>query len=397
MKNIIAIILLNLVLVACGSTQKASKAITTGNYQAAFDLAASKLRKDKTKTSSQKNVPILKEAFDKAKASDKSEIARLKNATDKSSLYTVYLKYTAMEIRQDEVKALLPLYFEGKEFIFDFEDYTSKISKARNKVSKYLYDESVRLLASQKKEDARLAHKNLEELYYDLDGNYKSDIGSLLQKAKKKASSFVLVSLKNNIANQLKDSTSLCEIANFTKINTSNFTNPWVIYHTKRDYATRYDYTVDFELNKLQFVPEKLNQQKVAQQKRVQDGWQYTYDAKGNVMKDKDGNDIKKAKYVDVQAEVMLYQQVKSATINGIMSIKNSKTGALISTHPLTGEAKLENVYAKYRGDQRAIEEKYYKALQNKEAKFPADEVFKKYALDNLKKQAMGILNQQKF
>ena len=153
----------------------------------------------------------------------------------------------------------------------------------------------------------------------------------------------------------------------------------------------------NFTLDKLEFVPEQLNQQKVAQKKRVQDGWKYTYDAKGNVMKDKEGNDIKEAKYVDVTAEVQLFQQVKSATVSGYLTIKNSKTGNVINTNPLSGEAKLEHVYAKYRGDQRAIEEKYYDALNSKEAEFPKDEVFKKYALDNLKKQALDILNQQKF
>ena len=397
MKNKIILLFTSILLIACGSTQKASNAISTGNYQEAFDLAAAKLRKDKTKSSSQKNVPILKEAYNKAMASDKNDIARLKNATDENSLYTVYLKYSAMDIRQDEVKSLLPLYYEGKEITFDFEDYSKRISESKNKISKYLYDKSVQLLASNKKEDARLAHKNLEKLYYDLNSNYKSDISNLIKKAKAKASSFVLVTLNNKITNQLQDSTSRSEIASFTKINTSNFNNPWVIFHNKRDYATNYDYSVNFTLDKLQFVPEKLNQQRVVQKKRVQDGWQYVYDAKGNVMKDKDGNDIKKARYIDVAAEVILYQQVKSATINGSMTIKNKKTGAIIGTHPLAGEAKLENVYAKYRGDQRAIEQKYYKALQNKEAKFPADDVFKKYALDNLKKQAMGILNQQKF
>jgi len=397
MKNTVIVLFACSLLVACGGSQKASSAISSGNYHKAFDLAVTNLQKDKTKNSSQKNIPILKEAYDKAASKDNATIARLKNATDKNSLYTVYQKYQTMDIRQDEVMALQPLYFEGKEYTFDFEDYSKNISTAKDGLSKFLYNESKTLLATGKKEDARIAFKNLEELYYDINADYKSDIRSLLDKAKATSSSFVLVTLNNKITNQLQDSTSISEVAQFKKINTTNFDNPWVIYHEKKDYNVKYDYSAGFSLDKLQFVPEKLNQEKVAQKKRVQDGWKYTYDAKGNVMKDKDGNDIKEAKYVDVTAEVQLYQQVKSAIITGSLVIKNIKTGSIISTHPLTGEAELENVYAKYRGDQRAIEEKYHKALQNKEAKFPEDEVFKKYALDNLKKQAMGILNQQKF
>ncbi len=396
MKKIIALLFVSVCLLSCGGSQKASSAVSSGNYQEAFDIAATKLRKDKTKKSSQKNVPVLKEAYDKAAAKDKTAIAQLEKTTSKKNLNAIYKKYLMMDIRQDEVRALQPLYFEGKEYTFKFQDYSKKISKAKNNVSKYLYDESLRLMKSTNKEDARLAHKNLEELFY-LNPDYKSNISSLIDQAKAKASSFVLISLKNKISSQLQDSTSRAELMQFTTINTSNFNNPWVIYHTKKDYKVKYDYLVDFTLDKLAFIPEKENTQKVAQKKRIQDGFKYVYDSKGNVMKDKDGNDMKEAKYIDVQAEVILFQQVKSATMNGSMTLKNAKTGAVISTHPLTGEAKLENVYGKYRGDQRAIDQKYYKALQNKKAQFPKDEVFKKYALENLKQQAMGILNKQKF
>ncbi len=397
MKKYIAILSITVLFISCGGSQKAASAVSSGNYHQAFDLAVANLNKDKTKSSNQKNIPVLKEAYQKALEKDNQEIAILEKSPTKSNLQNIYQKYLLMDIRQDEVKALQPLYFEGQEYTFVFKDYSKKTAKAKYNLSKYLYDESRTLLSSSSKEDARLAHKNLETLLYDLSSNYKNDIQSLLDQATKKASSFVLVSLNNKINNQLQDSTSRSEIANFTNINTSNFNNSWVIYHDKKDYNTQYDFLVDFSLDKLEFVPEKLNQQVVAQKKRVQDGWKYTYDAKGNVMKDKDGNDIKEAKYVDVDAEIQLFQQVKSANLNGSLIIKDAKTGQLIKTNPLTGEAKLENVYAKYRGDQRAIEEKYYDALNNKQAQFPADEVFKKYALDNLKNQALGILNQQKF
>ena len=397
MKNIVLVLFISILLSSCGGSQKAASAVDSGNYHQAFDLAIANLNKDKTKSSNQKNIPILKEAYQKALQKDNQEIAILEKTSTKSNLQDIYQKYLLMDIRQDEVKTLQPLYFEGQEYTFSFEDYSKKTAKAKRNLSKYLYDESRTLLSSSNKEDARLAHKNLEILLYDLNSDYKGDIQSLLDQATVKANSFVLVTLNNKISSQLQDSTSRSEIANFKKINTSNFNNQWVKYHDQKENNIQYDFIVDFTLDKLQFVPEKLNQEVVAQKKRVQDGWKYTYDAKGNVMKDKDGNDIKEAKYIDVTAEVQLLQQVKSATVNGSLIIKNYKTGQVINTNPLAGEAKLENVYAKYRGDQRAIEEKYYDALNNKKALFPADEVFKKYALENLKQQAMGILNQQKF
>jgi len=54
-------------------------------------------------------------------------------------------------------------------------------------------------------------------------------------------------------------------------------------------------------------------------------------------------------------------------------------------------------MYLQYRGDQRAIEEKYYQALQNKEAAFPPDAEFVKYALAEFRLKMIQLLDQQDF
>ena len=66
MKNIVPTIIICILLISCGGSQKAANAVDSGNYQQAFDLAIAQLNKNKTKGSSQKNVPILKEAYEKA-------------------------------------------------------------------------------------------------------------------------------------------------------------------------------------------------------------------------------------------------------------------------------------------------------------------------------------------
>lgn len=390
MKKLILLLLASVVLVACGGTQKATNLISTGNYVNAFNVSIEKLTKDKNSKSSQKHIPILKEAYQKAAETDLREIASLKNTNTPEALKNIYGKYLNLDLRQDEVKALQPLYVEGNEISFLFDNYTNDISNAKKKYSTSLYNLAMKELKGDKLA-ARNAYKHLEELIYT-NPTYKNNLTELSQNAKNKGSSFVLMSLKNNINSISKDS-----ISDFTKINSGNFDNQWVQYHHNKDYKVKYDYQITVQFDKLTFEPEKTNQEIVPQEAKVQDGWQYQLDASGNVMKDDKGNDIKIAKYIVVKAEIALFQQNKASKIDGVVLIKDLKTNKLISNNPMFGEAKFQHVYGKYKGDQRAIEQKYYDALNAKELAYPQDYEFIKYSVSNFKQKITALLSEQKF
>ncbi len=389
MKNIL-LLFLAISIVSCGSTQKATNLIQTGNYTEAFNTSVAQLNKDKTKKSKQKHIPILKEAFIKAAKVDLDEIKVLQKNKTPENLKKVYGKYLNLDIRQDEIKALQPLYFEGNEVSFDFDDYTKKVKSSKNNYSTALYKNAIdKMKGSQL--DARTAYKHLEDLMY-LNPTYRNDLDALLKKAKNKGSSFVYVTLKNNVKTISNDS-----IKGFSAINSTNFNNPWVLYHNNKEKGILYSYQIDILLNKLTFEPEKTSQQTVPQEAKVQDGYQYKLDGNGNVMKDAKGNDIKTAKYKIVKAEVALYQQNKASKLDGTVTIKDLNKNTTVSTTPLFGEAKFQNTYGKYRGDQRAIEQKYHKALQSKEIPYPKDYEFVKYAISNFKQKVTTLLSQQQF
>jgi len=61
------------------------------------------------------------------------------------------------------------------------------------------------------------------------------------------------------------------------------------------------------------------------------------------------------------------------------------------------GEAKFQHTYGKFRGDQRAIEQKYYEALKAKEIPYPKDHEFVKYTILNFKQKVTALLSQQQF
>ncbi len=387
------LIVLTIILTSCSGTQKTKSAISSGNYNVAFENAISKLNKDKNKYA--KQVPLLKEAYDKANTKDLAEISRLKKSADKQSLKRIYNLYMKLDVRQDEVILLEPLKYDGKTYDFKVKEYTKDIVDSRKKYSDYLYSTALPLINGSK-ENIRKAHEILNKIQV-VNPDYRSDLNQQILDTKKRGMDYVLVKLKNNVANQLKDSTSLGILKNFSSLSTGNFTNKWIQFHDKQDYTIHYDYEAEISLDKLVRIPEKLNTQNVNQTKEIQTGWNYTYDAKGNVLKDKDGNDIKTPKMEKVSAEVTLFQQVKSTTLNGKLSLKNLNTNKILGTTPVNSEAKLENIYATYKGNPKAIEQKYYNALKNKKQQFPKDAAFSKFALQTFKEKVEQILAAQKW
>lgn len=389
MKKLAAYLFALVLLTACGGTQKTTSYLQTGNYAEAFNNSIAQLSKDKNSKVNQKHIPLLKEAYDKAAQRDLSEIKSLSTQNSPEALKKIHGKYLNLDLRQDEVRILQPLYYEGREVTFDFDDYSNEIKKSKNDYSAALYKLALKELKGGT-QGARSAYKHLEELIY-VNPTYKPNLDKLLQNAKNQGSSFVYVKLKNNIKSISKDS-----LEGFSRINSGGFDNPWVVFHDKYNRKIKYDYRVDINLAKLSFTQPEVKTQTVPQERKVQDGWRYQLDSNGNVMKDKNGNDIKVANYKVVQAEVVLYQQNKTSKIDGTVAIKNLKNQA-VSNNPMFGEAKFQNTYGKYRGDQRAIEQKYYEALKAKEIPYPKDYLFVKYSISNFKQKITALLSKQQF
>ncbi len=394
MKNLqLIIILISSFLISCGGVKKTKNSISSGDYDNAFENAIKRLKKDKNKNA--KQIPLLKEAFDKANNRDVTEITNLKNRTDAQSLKRVYKKYMQMDVRQDEVILLKPLSYDGKVYNFPIKDYSKKIAVAKTKYSDKIYA-TAQPLMNNSKANARKAFLILEEIQV-INPNYRTDLNNQILQVKKGGMDYVFIKLHNSVNSQLQDSTSQSILNNFIDIRTGDFDNKWVTVHNKKDYSISYDYQTDVFLDKITAIPEKTNSQVVAQEKDVQTGWNYKLDGDGNRVKDAEGNDIRTAKMEKIKATVTLYQQVKSTILDGKVSIKNLKTGKIVNATPLNGEAKLENLYGIYKGDPKAIEEKYHEALQKKKAKFPEDSAFNKFALQTFKQKVEMLIGKLKF
>lgn len=388
-KTVFFVIIL-LIVNACGAGKKAKDNIERGHYSKAFNIAYTELAKDKNKKSNQKLIPSLKEAYTKAYDRDIHKIKLLKKENDPLNYKKIYATYVAMDIRQDDVQSLQPLYYEGKKVSFEIHDFTNDIAESLANYSDYLYQTGNTQLGGSKLE-ARKAYKTFNELEF-VNPNYSKELSELIAQAKKKGSSFVLMKFQNNSGQTIDPK----EVNDLLYINESNMQNKWVVYHSQQDQNIHYDYEVNAGIDEILISPERVNTETIPQQARIKDGWEYVYDANGNVAKDSLGNDIKRDKIITVQAEVRMFQQTKSARINGGIVVQDLSTNAQASSAPLYGEAAFENVFAQYRGDQRAIEQKYVQALQNKEVPFPTDDEILKASLADYKNRMLSFLEQQK-
>ncbi|MCF6349637.1 MAG: hypothetical protein L3J23_01230 [Flavobacteriaceae bacterium] len=389
----LSIVCISLLLTSCGGVKKTENAISSGNYDQAFDNAIKKLNKDKNKNA--KQIPLLKEAYNKANERDLAEINKIKNKNDSQSLQHIYKKYMQLDVRQDEIILLEPLNYNNKIYSFKIIDYTGKIALAKKKYSSNLYNKALPLM-NNSKENSRRAFKILEEIQI-INPNYRTDLNTQILETKKRGLDYVFIKLHNNITAQLQDSISLNILKNFTNIRTSDFNNKWIEIHDKKVTNIIYNYQATVFLEKITAIPEKVNSQVIAQEKDIQTGWNYELDSNGNKIKDANGNEIKTPKTDKIKATITLYQQIKSTVLDGKIILKNLKTGTVLNTTPLKGEAKLENMYGTYKGNPKAIDQKYKEALQNKKAQFPKDNAFNKFALQTFKQKAEQLLSQQQY
>src|SRR5690554_7866424 len=110
-----------LLILSCSSVKQANKALYSGNYEQAVDIAVHRLQKNKNKKTDFQQVAILEDAFAKMKSAYQDRINFLKKDTNVNT-QQVYNMYLSMDNIQNKIKPLLPLYkSNGTQASFYFE------------------------------------------------------------------------------------------------------------------------------------------------------------------------------------------------------------------------------------------------------------------------------------
>jgi hypothetical protein len=313
-------------------------------FESAVYKSVSKLRKKPTRT---KEINVLKEAFSKANQEDMERINFLRTSGEPDIWDNIFSRYNALKNRQQQVKTLPTSVLNAIHFVP--VNYDEEVITAKQKAAEYFYVHALQLLEKNNKQNARLAYDELLKVkqYYS---DYR-DTDAKLQQA--------LLIGRSNILFKIQNQSNIIVPQNFEqellKISMQDMNTLWMNYDTKAVDQLDYDYSIQLNLKEIAVSPEQVREESYVDQKEITDGFKYKLDAKGNVVKDSAGNDIKIPIIKIITCKMVITKQRKSAIIKGNLDYVNNHTGQLIKTDPVAAETFFENDAAAPYGDLNAL------------------------------------------
>ncbi len=387
MKRLLLLIVLLSLCIACSGRKEVEKAVNSGNYDQAINTALKKLRTNKDSKRKREVVLMLQDAYYKAEDRDLNAISHLKKDSNPELYREIYERYLDLNARQEAIKPILPLRVNGKDVPFKFNDYSNTIVESRENLSDYLYEKGIELLESDNKLTIREAYKTLN--YLDrISPNYENT-RELLDEAHQRGTNYILVSINNEteqiIPTRLED-----DLLNFDTYGLNKF---WSVYHANKNNDINYDYAMHLNLKRINISPERIKEREFFRERDVKDGWKYKLDSAGNVVKDSLGNDIKVDKIIRVKCRLLEIAQIKSSQVIADVVYLDLVSNQPLDSFPIDSEFIFENIFARSRGDRRALTKDDRILLDNRRVPFPSNEQMVYDTGEDLKYQLKDIIN----
>ena len=363
MKKIYLCLIISAVLFSCSSPEKL---LSRGNYDGVINKSIKKIIKNPRK---ENNVELLDKAYKLANERDLDRIKYLTREGNPNSWDEVLMLYSGLKDRQTRVRKVLPLNLYGRTINYEFIDYDAQMIDAKRNAAEYFYNHGKELMENKTKDAYRQAYVELSKAD-NYSGGAFPDLAQMIDEARYAGISRVLVSVMNSTNLRLPEDF----MENLLAINTYGLNSEWVEYHFKPlDQETNFDYYVDINLQIIDVSPERINENDRLIKKKVQDGFEYVLDSRGNVMKDSAGNDIKVPKYKELSCTVIEKEQQKFVTLKGEIEVISDNPKRLISKDPISATTEFHHVSARAVGDIEALDEKTKKAVGVNEVPFPDD------------------------
>ncbi len=359
MKKIIYAVIAIFIVYGCSSSS--IKNLQKGQYDKAIDKSVKELLKD---PSQHDEIQVLSQAYKSANQSDNEKIVQLKLTGQPDIWEQIYLRYDALQKRQEKVGRLAQVI--NLDYIaYQYINYNNEIVNAKNKATEYYYIHAKSLLDKGDKYSARIAYDELQKVktFYPV---YK-DTDDLIKIAYNKGNTYVIFKIENN-SQSILPSSFKDELYN-TSIDGLN--QKWTIYDSKPLENFTFDYIILLNIRLIDISPENFNQKQYTESKQIPDGWQYKLDNKGNVMKDSTGNDIKVPKFRTISCNITDVQQSKAVVIAGTLDFINNATRQVIKSDPIKAEWFFKNDFTTANGDLNAVSAKTAPKLQSTQMPFP--------------------------
>jgi hypothetical protein len=370
-----------LLMSGCGS---AKKQLEVGNYDAAINKAVTELRK---KPDSEKDIETLERAMNIAIDQDNERIRYLKMEGRSNAWDEIYLIYKKMSDRQTLVRTVTPLRLDGRTIEWPYVDYMQEMVVAKKNAADFYYSHGQELMKNGTKESYRQAFAEFARAR-EYVGDYPG-IDQLMQDSHYLGISRAYVALKNYSVIKFPEDFEQDLLA----LDLPRLNSEWVEYYTTMpDNDTQIDYLVNVNLRTVAVSPDRQFQRDSLIRATVEDGFDYVKDARGNVMKDSLGNDIKVKKYKELQCALIQTFQVKECVIQGDVEIIGLYPERTIKKEPIGATSNFEHISARAIGDVNALSAEQKKMLQSQTIEFPMDIDMVIMCSENLKRAIRGFM-----
>lgn len=370
------LILTGIVLASCVSSQKM---LQRGQYDRAIDKSAKKLAK---KPNNEKELYVLREAFELANMFDLERIEFLEKEGLEESQVEIYQLYERLNRRQDKIRRL-PSQVRSQ---FTFVNYDDDIIESKAAAADISYDSAVAFLEQGGRQNARIAYQQFETANNIYPG-YR-DVDDKLIEAHTKGINHALFVIENQSDRVLPENFDE-ELRKATLKELNTF---WLNFDTYENPDLDYSYFLVLNIREIEISPETVDRRTFTESREIQDGTRYDLDQNGNVRKDSLGNDIRVPNMVTVSAEVTETTQSKAALVGGSLDIYEIATDQLIKTDNIAVEAVFEHFSAEYSGSSDALSEESKQKVERRMIPFPGTEAMLLDAARLLKDQSKTII-----
>jgi hypothetical protein len=376
MKKAIPILMVAMIAISCASSQKM---LQRGQYDMAIDRAAEKLMK---KPGKEKELAVLKEAFELANTFDQERIDFLELEGLEESRVEIYQIYEQMNIRQNKIRRL-PSQIRNQ---FTFVNYDRQIVDSKAAAADVSYRRGEEFLSEGDKLSARQAFIEFEQADQIYPG-YRDVVKKMIE-AEELGRNNALFLIENNsgmVVPEFFDS-------EIKKVTLQELNTLWLNIDTYENENLEYDFFVILDITDISFSPETIDRRTFTEAREIQDGTKYALDDDGNVRKDSTGNDIRVPNMITVAAQVTETTQLKSALVGGSLNIYDLRTDQLVRTDNIGVEAVFRHRFGSYSGDRRALNEELLAVINGKEVPFPSNETMMMDAAELLKDRSKTIV-----
>lgn len=365
MKHLLNILIFGLALSLTGCAT-ANFHLKQGNYQAAIQTAAEKLRKNPKKAD--KHIIALEQAWKIEQSSLLNTIEELRLQGRPENWVRIHELYARLDYYQKLVGPVLPLFIE-KEFRnadIVIIDVKQELADTKLKAAEYLYARGLELMQPNNKQSMRQAYyqfQKVKDFYQSF-----NDIDAMLEETYNAGQNHILIGYSNN-TNMIIPQQFMTNLQAYDE---RALNSEWTKYTRNEKDRSDYDYIIEVHLTAVDVGPEQVKQTSYTDQQQIQDGFQYVLDQNGNVLKDTLGNDIKEPRYVTIEAVVTQSEQVKVGTLQGVVEYKRPN-GQVIQNFPFREDLVFQNFFATYTGNKKALSEESIRKLGGQPIPFPSD------------------------